>query len=58
MSFTSVGNPSPVVSGERTGRGACAETRAGSGWLCGWTAVGDTSWTTVPVCLLRAWQAL
>lgn len=58
VSYLSWQSISCCICREHTGRGAHAETRAGSGWLCGWMAVSDTLRTTVPVCLLRAWQAL
>lgn len=34
---------------EHTGRGVCAETWAGSGWLCRWMAECDELWTTALV---------
>lgn len=60
LPFTSVGSVCCCICGERTSGGARAETRAGGGRTSGWRAVCDTlrSTATVPLCLLRAWQAL
>lgn len=49
MSFTSVGDPSPAaVSAESIQAGERVQTRTGCGWMCPWTALSDTMWTTVP----------